>query len=125
VIRADRRQFICLGLHVVGAAAIAGAHSWAGDFGSHGLTVFDHRFDEAQRLALQLAHGGPLQPIAGDATELALWLQSQVSTHFKVTVRGVTPESIPFVLGQFVSRARVSIQRLDRDLFAWTLRLPG
>jgi hypothetical protein len=29
VIRADRRRFICLGLNVVGAAAIAGARSWA------------------------------------------------------------------------------------------------
>lgn len=81
MIRADRWQFICLELNVVGAAVIAGAHLGAADFSlPQGLTVFDRRCDDTQRLALQLAHGGTLQPVAGDATDLALWLQSQAST---------------------------------------------
>ena len=125
MIRADRRQFIWLGLSGVGAVAAAGARGWGRELSPQGLTVFDRRFDDAQRLALQLAHGGPLQPIAGDATDLALWLQSQAAARTDLCVRGVTPESVPFCLAQIVPRARVSIGRVDRDLFAWTIRLPG
>jgi hypothetical protein len=88
------------------------------------MTVFDRRFDDAQRLALQLAHGGPLQSISGDATDLALWLQTQAVARTGACVRGVTPESVPFCLGQLVPRARVSIERIDRDLFAWIIRVP-
>ena len=121
MMRMGRRQFIRLGLVVAGAtglASIPAAAAAAAD-----LTVFDRRFPGAAALALRLAHGKAAVPISGDATELALWLQAQARCGSRASIQGVTPESVPFCLQQVAPRARLSVRRVDRDLFEWAVRL--
>jgi hypothetical protein len=126
VIRVGRRLFVGLGLSALGGSLLAS------DAGlifplpeTADLTLFDPRFPHARALVLQIARGGRVLPIAGDPTDTALWFQSRAATRARTCIQGVTPESVPFCLRQIVPHAPLSIRRIDRDLFAWAVRLPG
>jgi hypothetical protein len=126
VISVDRRLFVGLGLGALGGSLIAsdaGLRFLPPDTAD--LTLFDRRFPHARELALRIATGELIQPIAGDATDTALWFQSRVATRSRTCIQGVTPESVPFCLRQIVPHAPLSIRRIDRDLFTWAIRLPG
>jgi hypothetical protein len=125
VISTSRRYFIAAALGAAGAGLIAKAPR-PGTLlpGTADITVFDRRFEHARELALRIAGGGFVQPIAGDATELALWFHSRALSRPRMRVQGVTAESVPFCLGQLVPHAQLAIRRIDRDLFAWAIRLP-
>jgi hypothetical protein len=87
------------------------------------LTVFDRRFQRAYELARQFAQYGRIQAITGDATDLTLWFRSRAVCGKPACVGGVTTLSVPFCLRQLVPRARLTISRIDQDLFAWGLVL--
>jgi hypothetical protein len=126
VIRVGRRLFVGLGLGALGGSLIASdARLIFRPPGTADLTLFDRRFPHARELALQLARGELVQPIAGDATDTALWFQSRAATHSRTCIQGVTAGSVPFCLRQIVPRAPLSIHRIDRNLFTWAIRLPG
>jgi hypothetical protein len=122
----DRRQFTWLALGAAGVAVV-GARSGQRLLasGATEATFFDPRFHGARERALELASGGAVRAIAADATDLALWFQSRASGRSPTYIQGVTPELAPFCLRQFVPHAQLSIRRIDRDLFAWAIRLPG
>jgi hypothetical protein len=127
VIRVGRRQFIGLGLGAAaGALGMASVSRWPHrSLGAGDVIVFDRRFERAAGLATRMAGGRSLRAIAGDATELALWLQSRARLGRRACVRGVTTESVPFCLRQIAPRASLAIERIDHDLFSWAVRLPG
>jgi len=127
VIRVGRRQFIGLGLGAAaGALGMATVSRWPRrTLGAGDVIVFDRRFERATELASRAAGGRPLRAIAGDATELALWLQSRARLGRRACIRGVTTESVPFCLRQIAPRASLSIERIDHDLFSWAVHLPG
>jgi hypothetical protein len=82
------------------------------------LTFFDPRFPRAHRLALQLSRGGALQPVSGDPTVAVSGAQFRPQVR---CIQGVTLGSVPFCFSQLNPRAAMSLQRVDRDLFAWVL----
>jgi hypothetical protein len=126
VLQMGRRTFIGLGLGAMGAMCVGNvAGSTPVPSEAADLTVFDQRFPQASTLAFRFADGGSTQPIAADVTDLALWLRSRAVRGRRTCVRGVTPESVPFCLRQMAPRVGMSIRRIDRDLFAWAVRLPG
>lgn len=120
----SRRGFIASALATVGAVVAGRLVDPAILPGSAELTLFDHRYDRARDLALQIANGGPLQAMGADPTEIALWLASRARSG-RTRIQGVTTESVPFCLRHMNPRARLELNRIDRDLFTWVLRSPG
>ncbi len=99
---------------VVARLAAAGARGCAA---APRRTFFDARFPRAAALASRLAHDGVLEPIGGDPTELVLW----VASLHEPRIAGVTTGSVPFALRQLRLPGRLTVERIDRDLFAWSL----
>jgi hypothetical protein len=129
VTRVGRRQLV-LGLGALGIAGGASVSVWQSaapkraELHPADLTVFDRRFRHAHGLAKKFGDGhGRIQAIAGDATDLTLWFRSHAASGKRACVRGFTTETVPFCLSQMAPRARLMINRIDQDLFAWTLTL--
>jgi hypothetical protein len=101
---------------VVARLAVAGAGEYAA---SPQRTFFDARFPRAAELASRLARDGLLEPIGGDPTELVLWVASQAA--YEPRIAGVTTGSVPFALRQLRWPGRLTVERIDRDLFVWSL----
>jgi hypothetical protein len=84
--------------------------------------LFDERFPAARTHAEKLAGAHqPLQSVAGDATEL---MQAFAMGRGPRRLIGVTTESVPFCLSELTprdKRPRLTLRRLDQDLFAWHL----
>jgi hypothetical protein len=101
-------------------SALAATGTSTGDVATP--VYFDLRFPAARAMAAQLAGGGAVTAISGDATELLFAASSGASQ--PVMLRGVTTESVPFCLSQAVvkgKRPKLIQTRLDQDLFAWSL----
>ena len=88
------------------------------------ITVYDPRFAAAEPLAFELAGAGRLLPTHGDPTMLLRLLKNPGRDAVPPRLQGVTTESIPFCLQQWVPGRRLSQRRLDRDLFVWLLEGP-
>jgi hypothetical protein len=92
------------------------------------LTLFfDERFPASRQLARRLSPNGRLIPTRGDVTDI---LRGQLLPFDRASnVAGITTESFSFCLDRMArdhARTRLDIERLDRNLYAWTLRLePG
>jgi hypothetical protein len=116
----SRRRFV---RGVLGAAAslrVAGLAAGAeGRSAPPRRTFFDARFPRAAGLASRLASDGVLEPIGGDPTELVLWVASQALQDPRIA--GVTTGSVPFALQQLRLPGRLTVERIDRDLFVWAL----
>lgn len=84
--------------------------------------LFDARFPAARAHAEKLAGAQqPLQALPGDATDM---MQAFAAGRGPQRLIGVTAESVPFCLGELAPRDRrpkLTLRRLDRDLFAWHL----
>jgi hypothetical protein len=84
--------------------------------------LFDERFPAARAHAEKLAGTRqPLRAVAGDATELML---AFATGHGPRRLIGITAESVPFCLSEQAprdKRPRLTLRRLDQDLFAWHL----
>jgi hypothetical protein len=88
------------------------------------ITVYDPRFATAEPLAFGLAGAGRLLPTNGDPTVLLMQLNNPGRDAVLPRLQGVTTESIPFCLHQWVPGRRFNQRRLDRDLFVWRLEGP-
>ena len=88
------------------------------------ITVYDPRFAAAEPLAFELAGAGRLLPTNGDPTVLLMQLNNRGPDAVLPRLQGVTTESIPFCLHQWIPGRRLSQRRLDRDLFVWLLEGP-
>lgn len=84
--------------------------------------LFDARFPAARAHAEKLAGAQqPLLALPGDATDM---MQAFAAGRGPQRLIGVTAESVPFCLGELAPRDRrpkLTLRRLDRDLFAWHL----
>ncbi|MCC7461731.1 MAG: hypothetical protein IT480_04625 [Gammaproteobacteria bacterium] len=134
----SRRQLLATGMQVTAALAIAGtlapgpATAGAADGATAGVeaysptpTFYDPRFPVSRLRARALPGRPQLRPIRGDPTA-ALALVSEARAGGVRRLQGVTTESIPFCLHEFAGRGpgvQLDCQRVDRDLFVWTLTL--
>lgn len=124
-----RRQVLALGLG--GLTAGSAATVLAPTPRSTGLptwTFHDARFAEARRLASALPGADTVQAIGADMTHLLGFLHPDRLRDGGFRLQGVTTETVPFCLEHALPRhagLRVESVRLDRDLFAWSLVIPG
>lgn len=126
--RMNRRAFLQTTTGSVAALAAAGATaatlpSLTALPSATGVPVlFDQRFAAARAHAEKLS-GSPagVQPLPGDATEL---MQAFAAGRGPRRLIGITAESVPFCLAELAprnKRPRLTLRRLDQDLFAWHL----
>lgn len=84
--------------------------------------LFDARFPAARAHAQKLSGAQQsVQALPGDATEL---MQQFTAGRGPRRLIGVTAESVPFCLSELAprhKRPRLTLHRLDQDLFAWHL----
>jgi hypothetical protein len=125
--RCSRRRFMGTAAEVAALAAVATTlrplvtiASAVGDQ----ITMYDPRFAAAKPLAFALAGAGRLLPVNGDPTMLLTLLRNPGRDVVPPRLQGVTTESIPFCLQQWLPGRRLSQRRLDRDLFIWLLEGP-
>lgn len=125
-----RRNFIGSSL----APVFLSQKSLAGIFSAPEFTApspdhlfFDERFSRAQPLATGLAgweKAQKLHAVRGDITPVwNSWLK-QASRDDSLVIQGVTSESFVFCLEHLLRMSHaleLSVQRLDRDLLAWSL----
>ncbi len=90
--------------------------------------LIDPRFAHAQALALRLwaTHDARSVQWRSVDTRTSATLLEEIAIRGSPCVRlqGVTAEALPFCLSQIPSNGRhpkLSIERMDQDLFAWTL----
>jgi hypothetical protein len=128
----DRRQFIraSLDLALLAAAASAGvaAPALASSSRPAPLTLFDGRFPAAREAALAWANGSPTRAVGSDITDVALDLSALMQAEAPCQISGVTTEHVPFCLQQLARnprQMRLSLHRMNRDLFVWTLTNEG
>jgi len=84
--------------------------------------LFDSRFPAARAHAEKLAGvRQAVEPLPGDASQL---MQAFADGRGPRRIIGVTAESVPFCLSELSprdKRPRLTLRRLDQDLFAWHL----
>ncbi len=84
--------------------------------------LFDARFPAARAHAEKLAGmRQSVEAMSGDATDL---MQAFADGRGPRRIIGVTAESVPFCLSELSprnKRPRLTLRRLDQDLFAWHL----
>ena len=124
----SRREFFTTALKIAGGLGavglIAPALSAVPSVPAH-LTLYDERFARAFKLASRMAGSGALRVVQGDATSFASLLHRNDTVAAPIVIQGVTTESVPFCLHQLCrtgQRPALQIQRVDQDLFTWTLR---
>lgn len=128
----DRRRFL---FSSFSAAIVATAGSNVRGAGSGQVhrpeplfTLYDARFSTAHRAALIAANGSPLRATTGDITRLLPEISAFTRAHSSFHLAGVTTESVPFCLQQFVranGTSNLFIKRIDRDLFDWRFEVRG
>jgi hypothetical protein len=90
--------------------------------------LFDGRFRTARQAALAWANGSAIRALGSDITDTVLELSTLMQASAPCRIAGVTTEHVPFCLQQLArhpTRARLTLQRMNRDLFAWTLTSEG
>ncbi len=124
----SRRQFAQGAFGSAAALALVSAVEPLDAFAAASATevvLFDPRFPAARSYAARWADAGALRAFEGDVSDLVLSLWDP-GRRLPTRLRGVTTESIPFCLRELTTRTGRPVleqQRLDRDLFAWTLVL--
>lgn len=116
----SRRRFLGVSADAAVLAAVAGALKPLGVMAGEDaatVTFYDPRFAASLELARSLGPGSVPRPAGTDPTDLVLQLVRAPAAR----LQGVTPESVPFCLAQLLPGARLTQQRVDRDLFIWTL----
>lgn len=86
---------------------------------------YDERFPKARRLAGQLSEPALTIPVTGDITPIWNAGLKHADSRSPLTLRGVTTESFHFCLKVLLqSRATVEteINRIDGDLYLWSIR---
>ena len=127
----DRRNFLRRTLDTVSLAVLAGALPPLSAMevdGGRAPVLFDPRFPAASLAAQRLVEGATLLAVGGDPTDLLDASGTSRAIASDRVLRGVTTESVPFVLEQALARhgrPRLTSRRLDRDLFAWQLEFPA
>jgi len=94
----------------------------------HVRTYFDPRFPRSEWQASELPQATRPLAVRGDPTDLVMELSSRPASSAAVRLQGVTTEAIPFCLEQYTRHdtgVRFASQRVNRDLFAWSLELPA
>jgi hypothetical protein len=123
----SRRQFVQSTLEVTAMVAASGAVAplvLCSARRSSVYTLYDTRFGPALDAARAMAAGSPLQTVGGDVTDLAVSLLTRTRANQTLIIRGATTDSVPFCLehlARSLGTPRLILQRLDRDLFTWTL----
>jgi hypothetical protein len=123
----SRRQFVhsTLEITAIVAATGAAAHALASAARESGVyTLYDSRFGPALDAARALAGESRLQAVSGDVTDFAPALLTRTRVNQTLTIRGATTDSVPFCLehlARSLGTPRLTLQRLNRDLFNWTL----
>jgi hypothetical protein len=128
----DRRQFICTSFDLALFAAMASAGVATPALASPArpgrLTLFDGRFPAAREAALAWANGSPTRAVGSDITDAVLELSALMHRATSCQIAGVTTEQVPFCLQQLAGnprQTRLTLRRLSRDLFEWTLTKEG
>ena len=124
----NRRQFVQVTATsaLVPGALLAASGAFSGGGGlAWDYVFFDERFAAAQRWARELGLRVEPIPVQGDVT--GIWINglARVSRAAPLSLQGVTTESFHFclriLLGDHATVA-TRLQRLDRDLYAWSIR---
>ena len=109
------------------APAVLTANARASQGGTNELPYFfyDERFAEARRLAASFAAPASPTPVGGDVT--ALWTEElgALSRRAPLFLRGATTESFYFCLKtllQSETRVTAEVERISKDLHAWSIR---
>lgn len=85
---------------------------------------FDERFVQARQLAQRLAWS-ELTPVRSDVTPIRDVTLNRITQSPAAMLRGITTESFHFCLATMLkehARIETGIERVDRDLYAWSLR---
>ena len=127
----SRRRFLGAAVDAATLTALTGALRPLQAFAARGggaPVLFDPRFPTARIAASRLAGVGELLAVSADPSDLLPALRGPQDRAQSWSLRGVTPESVPFCLEQLLARHGrpvLSVKRLDQDLFIWKLEVPA
>jgi hypothetical protein len=124
-----RRQLLASGVSATTALVLtrfaAAAETFSGD-PTEVSTFYDPRFPASRTLAGTLPGASQLLAAHGDPSRLLAEVLGGSNTNRSRRLQGVTTETLPFCLEQMARRqheVRFENQRLDRDLFVWSLEM--
>lgn len=125
----DRREFVQKGLGAAGLLAMGPTAALAAGkdpLAARHVVVYDLALTRARQIAIDLPGGERAVGIHGDPTVLLEHVERLQRQQLPpALVTGVTREAAPFCLQSMlrVDVAAMSLQRIDQDLFLWTLKL--
>lgn len=124
-----RRQLLTSGVSATTVLALSRFAVAAGNLTAIAAdiaTFYDPRFPISRSLAGALPGASQLQAVEGDPSRLLTQITADSSGRQRKRLQGVTTEAVPFCLEQMARRhheVRFESQRLDRDLFGWSLEI--
>jgi hypothetical protein len=124
-----RRQLLASGASATTALVLSRFAAAAGTFSGDPTevsTFYDPRFPASRILADALPGALQLQAAPGDPLQLLSQIRDGGNRSRPRRLQGVTTETLPFCLEQMARRhheVRFESQRIDRDLFAWSLEM--
>lgn len=125
----NRREFIgsaLVSLFIpVGASATLSDRSRRSESSVSGFLFYDERFPEAERLVRRIAGAAEAVPVRGDVTPVWNSSLKSASQQRSLLLVGVTTESFYFCLKTLMyshAGLDISAQRVERDLYAWSIR---
>jgi len=122
-----RRQLLASGVSATTALVLTRfAAAAALTVPSEVSTFYDPRFPASRTLAGTLPGASQLLAAHGDPSRLLSEVLANANGHRPRRLQGVTTETLPFCLEQLARRhdeVRFENQRLDRDLFVWSLEM--
>ena len=125
----DRRQFVRVGLGTAGTLAMASSYAVdtvTDDRATPDVVFYDLGLHRARQIASGLPGGERAVGVHGDPMGLLDHVERlQRLDRPPVAITGVTREAAPFCLQAMLRAdpAAISLQRVDQDLFLWTLKL--
>jgi hypothetical protein len=123
-----RRQLLASGISATTALVLTRFVATAGTLTdpTEVSTFFDPRFPASRTLAARLPGASQLLAAHGDPSRLLAQILGTTNVNRSRRLQGVTTETLPFCLEQMARRqhdVRFENQRLDRDLFVWSLKM--
>jgi hypothetical protein len=123
-----RRQLLASGVSATTVLVLARFATAAGTLSDHPevSTFFEPRFPTSRTLAVTLPGASQLLVATGDPSHLLAKILGSGTLDRPKRIQGVTTETLPFCLEQLARRqheVHFESQRLDRDLFAWSLQI--
>lgn len=118
----ERRHFVQLGLAAAAALALPASAAATGEAMPR-ILLHDLAVPHALALAEALPGAAVLQAVHGDpSTVLDRVLHLRAASAGRVCITGITREAAPFCLREMLGAdADLTMQRIDGDLFLWTL----